>query len=56
MAHAHAASRDHHLAANAITDAWIAAAVKTLGSHLVTFDREFASLLGRSQLTVLDPV
>ena len=49
-------SRDHHLAANAITDAWIAAAVKTLGSHLVTFDRDFASLLGRSQLTVLDPV
>lgn len=36
--------RDHSLAANAITDAWIAAAVRTLGSHLVTFDRGFTQL------------
>ena len=47
--------RDHDLAANAITDAWIAAAVRTLGSHLVTFDRGFMHLLGRTELTVLKP-
>ena len=49
-------SLDHHLAANDITDAWIAAAVKALGSHLVTFDRGFARLLGRTQFTLLEPV
>jgi len=48
-------SRDHELAANDITDAWIAAAVRTLGSHLVTFDRGFTRLLGRTELTVLSP-
>ena len=48
-------SRDHRLAANDITDAWIAAAVRTLGSHLVTFDRGFRRLLGRTELTVLSP-
>lgn len=48
-------SRDHDLAANDITDAWIAAAVRTLGSHLVTFDRGFTRLLGRTELTVLSP-
>ena len=45
----------HNLAANDITDAWIAAAVRTLGSHLVTFDRGFTRLLGRTELTVLQP-
>jgi toxin-antitoxin system PIN domain toxin len=48
-------SRDHNLAANDITDAWIAASVRALGSHLVTFDRGFARLLGRTEVTVLDP-
>ena len=48
-------SRDHDLVANDITDAWIAAAVRTIGSHLVTFDRGFKRLLGRAELTVLDP-
>jgi len=48
-------SRDHELAANDITDAWIAAAVRTLGSHLVTFDRGFTRLLGRAELTLLEP-
>lgn len=43
----------HNLAANDITDAWIAAAVRTLGSRLVTFDRGFKRLLGRTELTVL---
>jgi toxin-antitoxin system PIN domain toxin len=32
-------SCDSGLAVNAITDAWIAAAVRTIGSHLVTFER-----------------
>ena len=47
--------RDHDLAANAITDAWIAAAVRTSGGHLVTFDRDFLRLLGRTELTILEP-
>jgi predicted nucleic acid-binding protein len=48
-------SCDLGLAANDITDAWIAAAVRTIGSHLVTFDRGFMRLLGRTELTVLKP-
>jgi toxin-antitoxin system PIN domain toxin len=48
-------SRAHDLAANDITDAWIASAVRTLGSHLVTFDRGFTRLLGRAELTLLEP-
>jgi len=48
-------TRDHNLTANDITDAWIAAAVRTLGLHLVTFDRGFKRLLGRTELTVLEP-
>jgi len=47
-------TRDHELAGNDITDAWIAAAVRTLGSHLVTFDRGFARLLSRQELTLLE--
>lgn len=49
-------SCDLKLAANDITDAWIAAAVRTIGGHLVTFDRGFARLLGRTELTVLKSV
>jgi toxin-antitoxin system PIN domain toxin len=45
----------HNLSANDLTDAWIAAAVRTIGSHLVTFDRGFTRLLGRSELTILSP-
>jgi hypothetical protein len=48
-------SRHHDLAANEISDAWIAAAVRTLGSHLVTFDRDFTRLLARTELTLLKP-
>jgi toxin-antitoxin system PIN domain toxin len=47
--------RDHDLAGNDITDAWIAAAVRTLGTHLVTFDRGFARLLGRTEVTIIKP-
>jgi toxin-antitoxin system PIN domain toxin len=46
---------DQGFVANDIPDAWIAAAVRTLGSRLVTFDRGFARLLGRNELTLLDP-
>jgi uncharacterized protein len=49
-------SCDLKLAANDTTDAWIAAAVRTIGSHLVTFDGGFKRLLGRSELTVLKPL
>jgi toxin-antitoxin system PIN domain toxin len=49
-------SREHELTANDITDAWIAAAVRTIGSRLVTFDRGFARLLGRTELTLLRSV
>jgi toxin-antitoxin system PIN domain toxin len=45
----------HNLSGNNLTDAWIAAAVRTIGSRLVTFDRGFARLLGRSELTILSP-
>lgn len=45
--------RAHGLAGNDVPDAWIAATVKTLHGHLVTFDRGFARLLGRDALTVL---
>jgi uncharacterized protein len=46
---------EHDLAANDLTDAWIAAAVRVLGSHLVTFDRGFKQLLSRNECTVLEP-
>jgi hypothetical protein len=45
----------HNLSANDLTEAWIAAAVRTIGSRLVTFDRGFVRLLGRNELTVLSP-
>ena len=48
-------AREHDLAANDLTDAWIAAAVRTLGSHLVTFDLGFKRLLIRNELTLLEP-
>jgi toxin-antitoxin system PIN domain toxin len=45
----------HELAGNDVPDAWIAAAVQTLGTRLVTFDRGFQRWLGRSELTLLHP-
>lgn len=48
-------SCDLGLAANDITDAWIAAAVRTLGAHLVTFDKGFRRLLSNAELTILKP-
>ena len=49
-------SCDLGLAVNVIADAWIAAAVRTIGSHLVTFDKGFRRLVGNAELTVLKPV
>ena len=46
---------DRQLAGNDLPDAWLAAAVDFLGEHLVSFDRDFRKLLGRSQLTLLAP-
>ena len=43
------------LAANAIPDAWLAAAVIQRGEHLVTFDTDFKRLLKRTQVTMLNP-
>ena len=44
---------DKHLAGNSLPDAWLAAATMHLGEHLVSFDRDFRKLLGRSQFTQL---
>jgi len=44
---------ERNLAANAIPDAWLAAAVIQLGEHLVTLDADFRKLLRRGQVTVL---
>ncbi|MFH2087936.1 MAG: TA system VapC family ribonuclease toxin [Pseudomonadota bacterium] len=41
--------------ANVIPDAWLAAAVIQLGEHLITFDADFKKLLGRTQVTILNP-
>ena len=46
---------DKQLSANALPDAWLSAAVMHLGEHLVSFDRDFRKLLGRSQFTLLHP-
>lgn len=44
---------DGGLSGNLIPDAWIAAAVQSLDSHLVTFDRGFGKLLSKRELTLL---
>jgi predicted nucleic acid-binding protein len=46
---------EHPASGNDVSDAWIAAAVQTLGEHLATFDRGFLRLLGRTELTLLNP-
>ena len=46
---------EKQLAANAIPDAWLAAAVIQRGEHLVTLDADFKKLLKRTQVTVLSP-
>ncbi|EQD26580.1 hypothetical protein B1A_20291 [mine drainage metagenome] len=44
---------DKALSANAVPDAWLAAAVMHQGEHLVSFDADFKHLLPRSQFTRL---
>ncbi len=47
---------DRRLSGNALPDAWLAAATMELGEHLVSFDRGFRSMVGRSHFTLLVPV
>jgi uncharacterized protein len=47
--------RESSASGNDVPDAWIAAAVQTLGENLATFDRGFGRLLGRAELTLLTP-
>jgi uncharacterized protein len=42
------------LSGNDLPDAWLAAATIHLGEHLVSFDRDFRKLIGRSQFTLLE--
>jgi hypothetical protein len=46
---------DRQLKGNDVPDAWLAAATIHLGEHLVSFDRDFRKLIGRSQFTLLKP-
>jgi uncharacterized protein len=41
------------LSGNDVPDAWIAAAIRANNGHLVTFDRGFAKLLNKRDLTIL---
>lgn len=41
------------LAGNAVQDGWIAMAVRRHAEHLVTFDKDFSSLLDRREFTLL---
>jgi uncharacterized protein len=45
---------DKQLKGNAVPNAWLAAATIYLGEHLVSFDRDFRKLIGRSQFTLLE--
>lgn len=47
---------DKQLSGNDLPDAWLAAATLQFGEHLVSFDRGFRKLVGRSQFTLLEPV
>lgn len=44
---------DKRLVANAVPDAWLAAAVMQLDEHLVTFDADFRKLLRKDRMTLL---
>ena len=46
---------DHHLSANALPDAWIAACVMQQQEVLITFDRDFVRLLPPKRLQLLQP-
>src|SRR5574337_934368 len=44
---------DKQLGGNDLPDAWLAAAADQFGEHLVSFDRDFRKLLGRTRFTLL---
>ena len=44
---------DKKLSGNDLPDAWLVAAVAQRGEHLVSFDRDFRTLLSRGQFTLL---
>jgi hypothetical protein len=46
---------DKQLSGNDLPDAWLSAAVMHAGEHLVTFDRDFGTLLPSGRLTLLEP-
>ena len=46
---------DKRLRGNDLPDAWLAAATLHPGEHVVSFDRGFKKLIGRSQFTLLAP-
>jgi hypothetical protein len=50
-----ALSADHELGGNDINAAWMVAAVRAIRSHLLTFERGLTRLLGRMEVTVLQP-
>jgi hypothetical protein len=39
---------------NDLPGAWLAAAIDHQGEHLVSFDRDFRTLLGRARFTLLE--
>ncbi len=45
---------DKQLKGNALPDAWLAAATIHLGEHLVSFDRDFKKLIGKTHFTLLN--
>lgn len=45
---------DKQLSGNLLPDAWLAAAVVHIGEHLVSFDRDFRKLIGRTHFTLLE--
>lgn len=45
---------DRQLKGNDVPDAWLAASTLHLGEHLVSFDRGFRKLIGKSQFTLLE--
>ena len=47
---------DKQLSGNSLPDAWLAAATLHLDEHLVSFDRDFKKLIGRSHFTLLEPL
>ena len=45
---------EKQLKGNAIPDAWLVAATNHLGEHLVSLNRDFRKLIGRSQFMLLE--